>query len=126
MRRIFLLLAIAAYASCKPQKFYESDRPAPGQLQAYVKFTPANVRELKTRGYALPLVTASPIQYPSGFRSTISPVDNSVASSQRRPYDENENYPVQNSIQQQQRPQQGRRPPPQHFTRQQLEEVISI
>lgn len=132
MRRLLISLTIIAYANSSPQRqlYEQSDRPGPGQLQAYVKFSPSDVRHLKTRGYALPVATASPIQIPSGFRSTISPhFDNSVAPSQQRrgQYDD-ENYPVQhNSLQQiHSRPQQPqRRPAGGHTTqfRQQLEEV---
>lgn len=127
MRRLLISLTIIAYANSLPQRqlYEQSDRPGPGQLQAYVKFSPSDVRQLKARGYALPVATASPIQVPSGFRSTISPhLDNSVAPSHQRKGYEDENYPLQQLHSRPQQPQ--RRPPGGHHTnqfRQQLEEV---
>lgn len=131
MRRLLIALSIIACVTCKPQRnpyAEQSDRPGPGQLQAYVKFSPSDIRHLKTRGYALPLATASPAQIPQGFRSTIAPDTNVASTQQRRPAYEEENYPVQNAIQLQGRPQQAqRRPnaPPQQF-RQQLQEVRGL
>lgn len=123
MRLLIVLLPIIGLSTSIPQRNYyleQNDRPAPGNLQAYVKFSPTDIRNLKTKGYALPVATASPTTLTTAYRSTAAPyVDSNPSPTQRRPaYDDDENYPQLNSIVQQ-RQQQSKR----LGQKQQLEEV---
>lgn len=105
MRLLFVLLPIVGFATSIPQRnIYLEQNERPGNLQAYVKFSPTDIRNLKTKGYALPVATAAP-NIITTYRSHH---DNSPSQTIRRPsqYEDEENYPQLNSIQVQQRAQQ--------------------
>lgn len=120
MRLLLILLPLVGLATSKPQRnIYLEHNERPGNLQAYVKFSPSDIRNLKTKGYALPVATAAP-NVVTSYRPA---ADSSPSPTLRRPaqYDDEENYPQLNSIQVQRAQQQQYRRPGQK-----LEQVRSL